>query len=133
MHGWIYGQNLKISIKRTLIKGTVIRRIPFSCDKWKFFLKDFLKSGHRTGLRNNFYARCTHIFSLKLLLDIILSSFLHTVNNLFYIFLRLIQSIFRSKTIVQDQNFKSISGSSINTFSGDFTFDDTVRKSKKKV
>ena len=40
-------------------------------------------------------------------------------------------SFFLSKNIIPNRNFQSISSSSINTFSTDFTYDGTVRKSKK--
>ena len=80
-------------------------------------------------IKNNFHARNTHIFSLKLLLGKII--LLSTIT-----FLHLAPpnaQLFPVQKNCTGWNFQSISCSSINTFSCDFTFDGTVWDSKKKA
>ena len=77
--------------------------------------------------KNSFHVRSAHMFTLKLLLITILSSFFHTFNNLFYTFSTQTIAFFVPKDCT------GISSPYPASFSNDFTFDGGVRKSRKRL
>ena len=77
------------------------------------------------GLERQFsWKKYTHISpKLQLLLNAILSLFLHAVSNSFDIFLFLIHSFLSCQKLVVNQDLYSVSCSPINIFSNEFLFD----------
>ena len=95
----------------------------------KIFPKKFSVNRTQDRAKNSFHARSAQMFPLKLLLSTSLSFFFHTFNNLFYTFLHPNHSIFRSEKLY----WTRISSTCPASFSSDFSFDGTVRKSRKRL